>query len=35
MGRARGALKPVALAGVVGFGLLQLVPYGWKHSTRR
>jgi hypothetical protein len=26
-------LKPVALAGVVGFGLLQLVPYGWKHSN--
>jgi uncharacterized membrane protein YgcG len=23
----------VALAGVVGFGLLQLVPYGWRHSN--
>jgi hypothetical protein len=23
----------VVLAGVVGFGLLQLVPYGWKHSN--
>jgi hypothetical protein len=31
--RARRALKPLALAGVVGFGLLQLVPYGWRHSN--
>ncbi len=33
MGRVGRAFKPVALAGVVGFGLLQLVPYGWKHSN--
>ncbi|MEA2974119.1 MAG: hypothetical protein QOG82_2577 [Actinomycetota bacterium] len=33
MGRVRRAVKPVALAGVVGFGLLQLVPYGWRHSN--
>jgi len=33
MGRAGRALKPVALAGVVGIGLLQLVPYGWRHSN--
>jgi hypothetical protein len=31
--RARRALKPLAVAGVVGFGLLQLVPYGWRHSN--
>jgi hypothetical protein len=31
--RGRRALKPLALAGMVGFGLLQLVPYGWRHSN--
>ena len=33
MGRVRRAVKPVALAGVIGLGLLQLVPYGWRHSN--
>jgi uncharacterized membrane protein YgcG len=33
LARTRRALKPVAIAGAVGLGLLQLVPYGWSHSN--
>ncbi len=31
--RARRTVKPLVIAGLVGFGLLQLVPYGWRHSN--
>ena len=31
--RIRRAVTPVVVAGVVAFGLIQLVPYGWSHSN--
>ena len=31
--RAWRVVRPLAIAGVVAFGLLQVVPYGWSHSN--
>ena len=31
--RAWRVVKPLAIAGLVAFGLLQVVPYGWSHSN--
>ncbi|MEA2704624.1 MAG: hypothetical protein QOD63_2569 [Actinomycetota bacterium] len=33
VGRVVRAMTPVAIAGVVAFGLLQFVPYGWNHAN--
>jgi hypothetical protein len=33
LGRTGRVLKPVVTVGVVAFALLQLVPYGWRHSN--
>jgi hypothetical protein len=33
VGRVSTVVRPVAIAGVVAFGLLQLVPYGWRHPN--